>query len=413
MKSVAKDRPHGLRLINHSSRLVRWAIQPIAFFELIGRLIQWCICQTDEGTEQEIAKLVEHIYSSYRLRNYLYSPGIFYPFLGLVLRCILVLASAAIKLKEISRSGPRDVAVRVDNAVNAAVLRNLLIWQNEILSARPGFNDNNRPVDITISFGDAASTAPRMFDLASIALLLERFRSVCLLWHEDKNGEGLKAQSANSGFAGLGGVDDLSQPPFDVLSHVAKSGTKGGIRLLADGRKHANDYFKIALPQQLIVAVGLREDSDGAVESDELDRWLPKLEDISARHPMISFAVVNRVNPSQRAKRSAHIRFTRHDGFSLQHAISVAQTADAYLGALDIFGLAAFASGRSGVYVPLDVGRAAYQSEVVSEGDVAQIIVENDNVDFILQRFESLVANAEHAVAGAVRRSYKPQTPSA
>ena len=71
------------------------------------------------------------------------------------------------------------------------------------------------------------------------------------------------------------------------------------------------------------------------------------------RHPRLGFVVLNRLVPSRWQRWPAHIRFAREQGFSLQEAISIAQFADGYVGVLDIFGLAANAASRPGVYVPL------------------------------------------------------------
>ena len=113
------------------------------------------------------------------------------------------------------------------------------------------------------------------------------------------------------------------------------------------------DFFKAALPGQVIVAVGLREDDEGAVDPDDLRLWLSLLDDAAARRRNLAFVGLNRVAPSQWRGWPSHLRFARHQGLSMQDALCLAQTADGYAGVLDIFGLTANAAARPGVYVPL------------------------------------------------------------
>jgi hypothetical protein len=138
------------------------------------------------------------------------------------------------------------------------------------------------------------------------------------------------------------------------------------VKLPPVGRKRANDFFKLALPEKRIIAVGLRENSDGVVDQAELDHWLALFDKASLNHSEISFVILNRCSPSQRRDWPARVRFARHVGLSFQDTISLAMVADGYVGVLDLLGLAAFSAARPGVYVPLT------PEDIVCGGGLAQ-----------------------------------------
>jgi hypothetical protein len=163
--------------------------------------------------------------------------------------------------------------------------------------------------------------------------------------------------------------------PRAIIGQVELQGSKGGIKLLPHGRKYANDFLKLALPGRFIVAVGLRERQDGAVEPGELDFWLPLIESLCARYPRAAFVMLNRLSPSQWREWPVHLRFARHQGLNLQDAICLAQIADGYLGVLDLFGLAAHSAGRPGIYVPLEDPPPAERGTASN----AQVIVASRN----------------------------------
>jgi len=197
----------------------------------------------------------------------------------------------------------------------------------------------------------------RLFDLLSVALMLDRFRSFALFWDEEtaeRTASILMSNKELPRWREAGRRGDLAGMPRDITSRVELEGTCGGIKLLSQGRKNANDFFKLALPYRLIVAVGLREQEDGTADPGELEVWLERINVLCARHPNATFVVLNCIPPSQWRDYPVHVRFARQHGLTLQDTVCLAQVADAYLGVLDIFGLAAHSARRPGVYVPLD-----------------------------------------------------------
>jgi hypothetical protein len=174
------------------------------------------------------------------------------------------------------------------------------------------------------------------------------------------------------------------------MQQVEHLGTRGGIKLLAHGRKYANDLLKLALPGRYVVALALRENEDGEVEPGDLEFWLGLIDMFRARHPQAAFVMLNCLPPSQWREWPAHVRFARHHGLSLQDAICLAQIADGYLGVLDLFGLAAHSAGRPGVYVPLEDGNLSGGEGPAAIADGPQFMVRSRDraaIEAALERF--------------------------
>jgi hypothetical protein len=166
----------------------------------------------------------------------------------------------------------------------------------------------------------------------------------------------------------------LPLPPFDLgAPHALALGPTEIARLQRalpmpfDGRRTATNYLKIAHPRAFVVALSLLEDDDGFV-GEELGKWLPHLHRFCGEAPGVAFCLLNRTMPSRFDDQPApaEVSPVRSLGFSLADAIALAQLADAFIGRLDAFGLAASAAGRPGVYVDaanagcVDAERAAW-----------------------------------------------------
>ena len=167
---------------------------------------------------------------------------------------------------------------------------------------------------------------------------------------------------------------DLRRAPVDLVDYIWRRGTAGGFKVMQDARKRTQEFFKTALLRQLVIAVSLKEDADGTVDAAELNWLLRVLDPVVERHPRLGFVILNQLRPSLWQRWPAHIHFARHQGLSLQDAISIAQFADSYFGVLDIFGLAANAAARPGLYVPLDedelFGSQQHAPAIVKDGQV-------------------------------------------
>jgi len=284
--------------------------------------------------------LVRQLSASAALRQAVQVGGRVKRKLSYVFRALLMQLSVAAEARERKHSGDRTCALRVAGPIDQRALRNLLIWQNHVLPSQ-SLQERDRSTDVVLVLANSRESEPRLFDLLSIALVLERLRNVAVTWEEEGPTVGKTAT-------------DLGQVPSNVIDQVEARGTLGGIKLLPDGRKRANDFFKLAWPGRRIIAVGLREWQDGTAEPDQLELWLNLLDRLARGRADLAFVVLNRLAPSQWREWPAHVRFARHQGLTLQDAVCLAQVADGYVGVLDVFGLAAHSAARPGVYVPLD-----------------------------------------------------------
>jgi hypothetical protein len=342
--------------VRHPHRAVRRVAQAIA----LSVAVVWLALPKPKGIGGEAGApsdaLADAFASSSQVREFLHGTAIGKPLVGRICRILVLRLSVHTKTRELASSEGRNFALRVNGRVDQKILRNLLVWQNHVLPPALEENDDSQ-VDIALLMAGRSESEERLFDLFSIALMLERVRSFAVLWNGEfltgtapvlpSEQELLRRRTA-------GDVTDLANIPPDILRQIALGGTRGGIKLLQFGRKYANDFLKLALPGRFVVAVGLRECEDGTVEPEELELWLGLIAGLHARYPELAFVVLNCLLPSQWRQWPAHLRFVRHQGLSLQDTICLAQVADGYLGMLDVAGLAAHSAGHPGVYVPLE-----------------------------------------------------------
>jgi len=320
----------------------------------------WLALARDEKAKPDASEPIDELacefWSSPRLREFLNGPTIGKPIVGRICRILVLRLSIAAKLRERASTNDRNFALRLRGPIDQRSLRNLLIWQNHVL---PSYlrQDDNLKVDVALILAGRSANGARLFDLLSIALMLERLRSVAVFWDEESavaETSILMSERELGRWRAAEPANDLDMMPRDIIGQVELHGSHGGIKLLPHGRKYANDFLKLALPGRFIVAVGLHEREDGTIEPGELDFWLALIESLCTRYPRAAFVMLNPLSPSQWREWPAQLRFARHQGLNLQDAICLAQIADGYLGVLDLFGLAAHSAGRPGVYVPLE-----------------------------------------------------------
>jgi hypothetical protein len=375
-----------------------WLVRRTAQAAVMGVAAIWLVLpaeQTGDVALDGTDEFVQQLSSSERLRDFLHGPAIVKPLVGRLCRILLLRLSVAAKARDIARGDNRNFRLRLSGPIDQTALRNLLIWQNHILPhLRPG---DARQVDIALVLPAGSENAVRLFDLLSIALMLDRVRSVSLFW-DDETAEGiasvLMSERELARWRDAASTGDLEALPRETTSRVELEGTCGGLKLLSPGRRNANDFFKLALPSRFIVAVGLREREDGNVDPDELDLWLGQIDALHARHSRAAFVMLNGIAPSQWREYPAHIRFARQHGLSLQDCICLAQIADAYLGVLDIFGLAAHSAGRPGVYLPLDDGDPPTADRLPRLSGARQIMVGSRDRRRVAAALESFAADS-------------------
>jgi hypothetical protein len=290
------------------------------------------------------------------LRKYVLGPGVLRPWLARFVRRLALLESAREKSRALACSGGDTFVIRIAGRIDQKAIRNLLLWQDHALTRNPKLNDG-RAIDIMLSLSSRLEDEPRLFDLLSTALMLERVRNVSVFWSDQSLEAAVAIFAPESDRDGRprteDGEDDLQRIVPEPTGLMGGQASFGGIKLPLDGRKRAEDFCKASLPGQFILAVGLREDQDGFADASDLGMWVSIFDAMAARHPSASFVILNRAVPSQGRMWSSHLRYAQHQGLSVQDAICLAQIADGYVGVLDVFGLVAQASARPGVYVPL------------------------------------------------------------
>jgi hypothetical protein len=311
----------------------------------------------DEEREKQ-EQFIDSFATSPSLREYVQARRPLQHRVGLFARTLLMLQAADARLRELARSQQPTFALKIEARVDQRVLRNLLIWHNHAIGSL--FEDRDeQPIDVALVLARACGDESRLFELISASFMLERVRNISVFWGEESVDAAVPTLTGNTAADAQRAPReawDLGKTPVDLVDHVTRRGIAGGIKVVQDARKRAQDFFKTALPRQVVIAVSLKEGADGTVDAAELDWLLRLLDGVVERYPRLGFVILNRLAPSRWQTWPPHIRFARHQGFSLQDAISIAQFADGYLGVLDMFGLAANAAARPGVYVPLDEG---------------------------------------------------------
>jgi len=330
------------------------------------------------GAPERDDPLADALLASPRMREFLHGTAIGKPLVGHVCRLLVLRLSVYAKTRERAASDDRNFALRLGGPIGQAALRNLLIWQNHVLPTHlPGNGDSQ--VDLVLVLDGRSESEPRLFDLLSVALMLERVRSLSVFWDEGAAADAaavVMSPREQSRWRASRPTDDLARLPVDLARQIALCGTCGGVKLLQQGRKYANDFLKLTLPGRVILAVGLPEREDGTVAPEQLELWLDLIDKLHARHPQAAFVVLNCLQPSQWREWPAHLRFPRHQGLSLQDTICLAQIVDGYIGVLDLMGLAAHSAGRPGVYVPLEDGEPVQpQKAAENAGTIQQIMV--------------------------------------
>jgi len=336
-----------------------WMVRRPAQVAVLGIATIWLALPGSEKAErdapEQVDELARQFWSSPKLLEFLNGPAIGKPVIGRICRLLVLRLSVAAKLRERASADDLNFVLRLNGPLDQKSLRNLLIWQNHVLPSYVQREDAQ--VDVALVLANGSANEARLFDLISILLMLERFRSFAVFWDEETAmaaTSDLLSQRESSRWRAREPASDLRTLPRQISREVELRGTRGGIKLLPHGRKSANDFLKLTLPGRFIVAVALREREDGTIESDELEFWLDLIERLGVRYPRAAFVMLNRLAPSQWREWPVHLRFARHQGLNLQDAMCLAQIADGYLGVLDLFGFAAHSAGRPGVYVPLD-----------------------------------------------------------
>ena len=157
---------------------------------------------------------------------------------------------------------------------------------------------------------------------------------------------------------------DLCKPHAVALGTEGTAGLQRAFLPLFDGRRTVTSFLKVAHPRAFVVALSLPEDDDGFAD-EALGKWLPHLHRFRQNVPRVAFCLLNRTMPSQDRDEPADVSPVRSLGFGLLDAVALAQAADAFIGRLDAFGLAAIGAHRPGVYIDPTSGERADAGRLV------------------------------------------------
>jgi len=169
------------RLAEPWVRHPNWIVRRPAQVAVLGIATLWLAFARDEkakpGVAEPLDEMARQFWSSPKLLEFLNGPAIGKPIVGRICRVLVLRLSVAAKLRERASASDRNFALRLSGLIDQSSLRNLLVWQNQVL---PSYlqRDDDPQVDVAVVLTDRPVNEPRLFDLLSIALMLERLRSV-------------------------------------------------------------------------------------------------------------------------------------------------------------------------------------------------------------------------------------------
>jgi GT2 family glycosyltransferase len=264
------------------------------------------------------------------------------------------LLSRALRQHDAAQRTPARVCVaRIDAPVSQLTLRDVVLWQGEIVRAA-----DLSSAETKVAACIAVSTPHdevRLDPLLSLLCTSRTFTDFSIVWGDPPDprtwADARRVGARDRGTAESSSVDD-------VLMTFAP---------LLEARRVVAQYFKTAHPRAFVVAVSLPEDEDGFCDA-ELERWLPRFACFRAEWPAVALCLLNRTTVGQWPASPALVDIApvRGLGFGVPEGLVFAQMADAFLGVLDAFGLAALSAGRPGIYLdpigmaPREPGRHAW-----------------------------------------------------
>jgi glycosyltransferase involved in cell wall biosynthesis len=252
-------------------------------------------------------------------------------------RAARLLSRALRKHDAAQRTAARVCVARIDAPVSQQTLRDVALWQGEIVrAANLASAETKVAACIAVS---AARDEVRLDPLFSLLCASQIFADFSIVWGEPPD----PRTGADVPRVGAGDRGTAESSVEDVLMTFAAP---------VEARRVVAQYFKVAHPRAFVVAVSLPEDEDGFCDA-ELERWLPRFACFRAEWPAVALCLLNRTTVGQWPGSPALVDIApvRGLGFGVPEGLVFSQTADAFLGVLDAFGLAALSAGRPGVYL--------------------------------------------------------------
>lgn len=353
-----------MALLNSVLRLPRWILRVLEL--LVGRRIYvWAAVPP--------AKLF--VGYAYRSRGWT----------GMPYRAVYFLVGSVLKFRERLRVDHLNFSARLRAPVSTQVLGNIALWQQAVYDAHPSRQQAHANLRILASPDEA-----QIDSLMSLLLMSDVFCNVNVFFDE------LAARNARISSLSVAEEGNAARDEFDLNApHPLRANTfRSSVwRHIFSGHaafeRNVNSYLKVAHPGAFVIALALRQGRDGL--SDQwIDPWEKPIERLAREFPKVAFVVLNAVGPRtfQRGliTPGGPLSFARFAGLTFAETICLAQKADAFIGQLDVFGIAARAAQCPGLYMGSldedlsDSANSIWHSEVLAP-------------DSALAKFRDLMAN--------------------
>jgi hypothetical protein len=264
-------------------------------------------------------------------------------------RTLYAVAASIFKYRERISADCINFGARLHGPVTADTLRNAVLWQRSVLNAPPSKLKAHANLHLS---GNAEQM--QLDRLMSLLLMSDVFANVNVFFDEqaahDAHVFALTVAEERRGREGENDLDASQQVRAERFDNP------GWERIFSTAgfEWNVNNYLKTAHPGAFIVALGLPENGNGFC-----DEWIGPWEEavcaLAPEFPDVTFVVLNRVGPSSLQSRTGSVRsafaFARKAGLTLSETACLARKADAFIGQMDMFGLAARAARRPGVYL--------------------------------------------------------------
>lgn len=266
-------------------------------------------------------------------------------------RTLYTVAGGLLKYRERISADRMNFGAKLHGPITADTLRNAVLWQHIVLNTPP--YKLKAHANLHISGSDEEVQLDR---LMSVLLMSDVFANVNIFFDEQAAQDAhvfaltiAEERRGREGEYGLNASQQIHAEMFDnpgwvrIFSHIS-TGFEWNV----------NNYLKTVHPGAFVVALGLPENGDGFCDEWILP-WEEAVRTIAPEIPDATFVVLNRVGPSALQSRAGSVRsaitFARKAGLTLAETACLAQKADAFIGQMDMFGFAARAARRPGIYM--------------------------------------------------------------
>jgi hypothetical protein len=229
---------------------------------------------------------------------------------------------------------------RIEGRVSQETLRDFVVWQGQLLGLTHD-DDAVRRIGCHV-FVPPVDEEVRLDPVFSLLCASRTFLDFSVIW-----------ETSPEALERIGVAPPVAQLPSTFAT-------------LAEARRVMTQYVKISHPRAFVVALSLPEDEDSFCDR-ALAQWLPDLAAFRLQRPGIAFCLLNRTTLGQRPGEAflAEVAPIRGLGFGVQEGVALARIADAFVGVLDVFGLAALGARRPGIYLdPSGIGRAEASQQI-------------------------------------------------